>query len=157
MNFDDDDGRQRPIGGNDALDRKIVAASPSPYNRSKKQGGDGQSGNDDEHVTLNDADVLCGRGKCARYGTHRPLAIATSRLRLSFAHAPRVLPPNDQAKRALIMRVSAVRGCPNRCSYRWSLVPRFQQKTLSLSHQETNDFETSSLRTFQNITSQSHA
>lgn len=61
MNFDDEDG-QRPIEGSDSLDRKI-AASPSPYaqkkNRNRRTDDDAAA----EGVTINDADVLCGRGK----------------------------------------------------------------------------------------------
>lgn len=61
MNFDDDDGRQRPIGGNDALDRKIVDG-PSPYGIPKKKKRNRRIANDAEAFPINDADVLSGRG-----------------------------------------------------------------------------------------------
>ena len=62
MNFDDDDGRQRPIGGSDPLDRKI-AENLSPYALSKKKKRSRRTVNNPEGVSVNDADVLSGRGK----------------------------------------------------------------------------------------------
>lgn len=63
MNFEDEDGPQRPIGGSDSLDRKI-AESPSPYALAKGKKKATRPSNDGEAgVTICDADVLCGRGK----------------------------------------------------------------------------------------------
>ena len=59
MNFDDEDGPQRPIGGKDSLDQKI-ASSPSPYALAKKKKSTTRrtANANEEGVTVCDADVL---------------------------------------------------------------------------------------------------